>query len=119
MLRPGGRTAYLTIVVSPGLSKSQRRIAVRLGPRAITSTRPLDVLMEAAGFGDVSVTDVTEEFLETARAWQSESFSHEEELRVTLGDEFDERAVDRADLIRGVRDGMLRRVLVTGALRNQ
>ncbi|MGH2787824.1 MAG: hypothetical protein ACRDJV_07920 [Actinomycetota bacterium] len=114
MLRPAGRTAYLTIVVSPGLSKSAHRAAVRLGPRAIASTRPLDVLMSAAGFTDVDVTDLTASFLEVARAWQSEFLRHERELKEVMGDEWEERLRDRADMIRGVEEGLLRRVLVTG-----
>lgn len=114
MLRPGGRTAFLTIIVSPGLSKSDHRIAVRLGPRAIASTRPLDVLMTAAGFTDVEVSDVTESFLDVARAWQSEFLRHERELREIMGDEWEERLSDRADMIRGVEQGLLRRVFLTG-----
>ena len=114
MLRPAGRTAYLTITVAPGLSKPAHRLAVRLGPRAITSTRPLDVLMSAAGFADVELTDVTGEFLEVARAWQAEFVQHERELREFMGDEWEERLHDRAALIRGVEQDLLRRVLVTG-----
>lgn len=115
MLRPAGRAAYLTIVVSPGLSKSDHRKAVRLGPRAIASTRPLDVLTTAAGFSYVEVTDVTKSFLEVARAWQSEFVRHERELKEVMGDEWEERLRDRADMIRGVEQGLLRRVLVTGS----
>ena len=118
MLRPAGRTAYLTIIVSPGLSKSAHRTAVRLGPRAIASTRPLDVLMTSAGFSDVELTDVTDSFLEVARAWQSEFLRHERELREVIGDEWEERLSDRADLIRGVEQSLLRRVFVTGKAPN-
>jgi cyclopropane fatty-acyl-phospholipid synthase-like methyltransferase len=114
LLRPAGRIAFLTIIVSPGLSKTAHRIAVRLGPRAIASTRPLDALMTAAGFRDVEVTDVTESFLRVARAWQSEFLRHERELREVMGDEWEERYSDRADMIRGVEEGLLRRVFVTG-----
>jgi hypothetical protein len=116
ILRPGGRTAFLTITVSPGLSKSAHRIAVRLGPRAIASTRPIDVLMNAAGFIDVEVVDLTESFLDVARAWQREFINHEPELRAIMGHEWDERVRDRADMIRGVKEGLLGRLLVTGGV---
>ncbi|MDQ3986361.1 MAG: hypothetical protein M3280_07680 [Actinomycetota bacterium] len=114
MLKPSGRTAFHTIVVSTGLTKSAHRVAVRLGPRAVASTRPVDVLMAAAGFGDVEVTDLTEAFIETVRAWLVEYDSHEGELRVLLGDEWKERQSHRRDLIRGAEEGLLRRILVTG-----
>jgi hypothetical protein len=70
--------------------------------------------MTAAGFTDVGLTDVTESFLEVARAWQSEFLRHEGELREVIGDEWDERLSDRDDMIRGVEQGLLRRVFVTG-----
>jgi hypothetical protein len=107
--------AFLSIIVSPGLSKWDHRIAVRLGPRAIASTRPLDVLMKAAGFTDVQEIDVTKSFLEVARAWQSEFLGHERELREIIGNEWEERVSDRADMIRGVEKGLLRRVFLTGS----
>jgi hypothetical protein len=116
MLRLGGRTAYLTIIVSPGLTKAAHRRAVRLGPRAIASTRPLDALMTAAGFIDVEITDVTEEFLATARGWYTESGRHERQLRNILGDELDERQSHRRAMIGGVEEGLLRRVLVGGGV---
>jgi hypothetical protein len=70
--------------------------------------------MSAAGFTDVEEIDVTESFLEVARAWQSEFLAHERELREVIGDEWEERVSDRADMIRGVEQGLLRRVFVTG-----
>jgi hypothetical protein len=70
--------------------------------------------MNAAGFTDVEVIDVTEAFLEVAGAWQSEFLRHERELREVIGDEWEKRLSDRADMIRGVEQGLLRRVLVTG-----
>jgi hypothetical protein len=86
---------------------------VRLGPRAITSTRPVDELTTAAGFVEVDATDVTDAFLVTARAWLSEWSKHEAELRPILGAELDERRSHREDLISGVEEGLLKRVLVT------
>jgi hypothetical protein len=35
----------------------------------VTSTRPINVLMEAAGFEAIEVHDVTRNFIDTAEAW--------------------------------------------------
>ena len=69
LLRPGGRTAYFTIFTTPGLSKSDHRRAVRLGPRAVASRQGQAELLEAAGFTSIDVRDVTKVFLETAHRW--------------------------------------------------
>jgi hypothetical protein len=111
-----GCTAYLTIKVAPGLTKSAHRRAVRLGPRAVASTRPLDVLMNSAGFVDIEVTDVTQEFLDTARGWNREFARHERELRDVLGDELDELQAQCRARIRGAEEGLLHRVLVSGGV---
>jgi hypothetical protein len=79
----------------PGLTRYPYRRALQLGPRAISSTRPLDVLMRAAGFAHVEVTDLTNEFLDIARDWVAEFGRHEQALRDILGDEFEERQADR------------------------
>jgi precorrin-6x reductase len=72
--------------------------------------------MNAAGFTDVEVTDATASFLEVARAWQAEFLRHERELREVMGDEWEVRLSDRAEMIRGVEQGLLRRVFVTGKI---
>jgi hypothetical protein len=98
------------------LTESAHRRAVHLGPRAIASTRPLDALMSSAGFVDVEVTDVTQDFLDTARGWNREFGRHERELRDTLGDELDEIQSHCRARIRGAEEGLLRRVLVSGGI---
>jgi hypothetical protein len=115
LLKPGGGTAFFTIIVTPGLSRKAHRRAARLGPRAVASTRPLDALMNAAGYVDLEVVDVTADFGDTARAWSREFSHHEKELRLALGDELEERQSDSQDLIRGVEEGLLKRVLTTAA----
>lgn len=113
VLKAGGRTAFFTIVVAPGLSESDHRLAVRLGPTAITMRRPIDEVMRQAGFTDIEVTDLTADFLATARAWVAESEAHADELRALLGDELDERLSDSRDKVRGAEEGLLQRLLVT------
>jgi hypothetical protein len=113
ILRPGGRTAFFTIFVSPGLSKRDHRRAVRLGPRAVASNRPQSGLVAAAGFTEVEDIDVTGEFLETARRWLRFSRQSEPALRESLGDDVvDEQLADRTDMVAGIEQGLLRRSLL-------
>ncbi len=115
MLRPGGRLAYLTIVLASGLSKSQHRVGTRLGPRAVAATAPDRSLMERAGFEDIDVADVTAEFLDVARLWQREYDRHADDLKRIIGeDELEDRQSDRAGLTRGIEEHLLQRVLVSG-----
>ena len=109
--------AFSTIVASPGLSRSEHRRAARSGPRATSSTRPIDALMEAARFESVEITDVTSSFLETARAWRDEFAEHESELREVIGLTWDERQKNRGELIRATEEGLLLRLLVSGTAR--
>ncbi len=115
MLRPGGQLAYLTIVLASGLSKSQQRVGVRLGPRAVNATAPDHSLMQRAGFEDVDVSDVTAEFLDAARSWQREYNRHAADLKQIIGvKEFEDRQTSRAELTRGIEESLLQRVLVVG-----
>src|SRR5207245_3669662 len=99
ILVPGGRTAFFTIFVSPGLSRRDHRRAVRLGPRAVGSNRAQSELVAAAGFVEVDEIDFTEEFLETARRSLRYSRELEPALRETLGNEVvDEQLADRIDM---------------------
>ncbi len=84
-----------------------------MGPRAVTSTRPLRALMEAAGFEEIDVTDVTAGFIETARSWFAAFAARERELKPLLGDEFEDRQRARKDMITGAGDGLLQRLLVS------
>jgi hypothetical protein len=115
LLRPGGRIAYFTIFTTPGLSKRAHRRAVRVGPRAIASSREQPELLEAAGLVEVAATDVTTEFLATARRWVSYASKFEGDLRSTLGDTlFDEQQTDRRAMIAAIEEGLLSRALFEG-----
>ncbi len=115
LLRPNGRIAYLTIIMTPGLDRAEHREAVRIGPPAVTSRAPDDVLMRQARFVDVQITDVTTEFSSTASAWRTEFTHHEVEVKALLGEAtWEERQSARADMLRGINEGLLRRVLVSG-----
>ena len=116
LLRPGGRTAYFTIFTTPGLSKSDHRKAVRLGPRAVASKQGQAELLEAAGFTSIDVRDVTKVFLETAHRWLRHAAELEGDLRSTIGDAlFDEQQADRKEMITAVEEGLLSRALFVGS----
>lgn len=115
LLRRGGRLAYLTIIVSDGLTPIQAKEAIRLGPRAVAASAPDEVLMERAGFTDVRVSDLSSSFLEVARSWTAQFTIHATALKSLFGEEeWEERQSNRAGLSRGVEDGLLRRISVEG-----
>jgi hypothetical protein len=119
LLRPGGRIAYFTIFTTPGLSKRAHRRAVRLGPRAVASRREQAELLQAAGLVEVVETDVTADFLETARRWVRYASKFEGDLRSTLGDTlFDEQQTDRRAMIAAIEEGLLSRALFEGTKEN-
>ena len=73
--------------------------------------------MQKAGFIRVRITDVTSEFLHTACGWRSEFMRHESAVKAVLGEtEWEERQASRARIIRGIEEGLLRRILVSGRL---
>jgi creatinine amidohydrolase/Fe(II)-dependent formamide hydrolase-like protein len=85
----------------------------------VGSAREQQELLEAAGFVEIVVTDVTREFLETARQWFTHAAELEDELRSTLGDAlFDEQQTDRKEMIAAVEKGLLSRALFLGARPN-
>jgi hypothetical protein len=98
------------------LSKRAHRRAVRLGPRAVASPREQPELLEAAGFAEVAATDLTRDFLETARRWVRYASKFEGDLRSTLGDTlFDEQQTDRRAMIAAIEEGLLSRALFEGS----
>ena len=116
VLRPGGRIAYYNIYVAPGLPERQHRRALQAGPSAV-STRgiPQADLLRRAGFRGVQETDVTREFVETARAWGASRHRHEPAIRKTIGDaRFEEVQADSRTMLAAIEEGLLRRGLFVG-----
>jgi len=113
VLRPGGRIAYYNIFVPPGLPERLRRRAFRAGPFAVgTRGIPQAELLPRAGFDSVVETDVTDEFLATARAWNGGRQRRESELRAEFGDAwFEDRQADSRAMRSGIEEGLLRRSL--------
>jgi hypothetical protein len=112
LLRPGGRIAYTTIFVAPGLSAARRRRAQRSGPRAVATRSDHQGLLASAGFADIEMLDVTVEFASTARAWLAAWAANEQELTALESPGvFSERQRDRRTQLRAIEDGLLRRGL--------
>ena len=112
VLNPGGRTAFLTIYIAPGLSAKQHRRAVIAGPPGVATRRDHNALLAGAGFATVDEIDVTAEFLETTDRWLEFYARREAELREAVGDErFDVRQKNHRLQSAAIRQGLLRRSL--------
>ena len=113
MLRPGGRIAYYNIFITPGLPERLHRRALRAGPPAVASRgiSQVDLLLRS-GFKSVKETDLTADFLKTARDWYEGRQSQETPLRGSCGDAwFEERQADSRAMIPAIEEGLLRRSL--------
>ena len=114
-LRPGGRIAGYVIHTAPGLSESQYRRAVALGPSHVASRRGPAELLEAARFSEIERVDVTDTFLETCTAFLRARERYADELRSWEGDdEFEQVQARNQRLVEGITAGLLRRSRVVG-----
>jgi hypothetical protein len=112
LLRPGGRIAFTTIFVTPGLAPAAHRRACRSGPRAVASRSRQARLLASAGYVDVNELDVTAEFATTARAWLAGWEANADQLASLEGPgAFAERQRERRTQLAAIDDGLLRRAL--------
>jgi hypothetical protein len=75
-------------------------------------------LLGAAGFQDVSESDVTAAFAATTAAWLAESQPYAEELtRLEPPGAFQQRQADRRSLLAAIQAGLVRRVLLLARTR--
>jgi hypothetical protein len=116
LLRPGGRLAYTTIFVTPGLDPIRRRRARRSGPRAVGSRSDQRQLLVAAGFTDIEVVDLTPDWARTARGWLAGWTENEAELTsLESPAAFAQRQRERQTQLRAIDEGLLRRALFSAA----
>lgn len=114
LLRRGGRTAFTTIGVAPGLAPAARRRAHRRGPRAVASRSEPGRLMVSAGFVGVEVDDVTAAFVDTTRAWIDQREAHAGELEpLEPPGVFAQRLAEQRAQLAATEDGLLRRWVVS------
>jgi hypothetical protein len=112
LIRPGGRIAYTTIFVTPGLEPKRRRRAQRSGPRAVASRSGQRRLLASAGFTEIDVVDLTTEWASTARGWLDGWSANEAELTaLDSAATFAQRQRERRTQLHAIEDGLLRRGL--------
>lgn len=111
LLRAGGRLAFFTIQVAPGLATADHRRAVIAGPPSVAGKDGAE-LLEQAGFVEVFEEDVTAAYLDTARAWRAARLEHRDELRPLDPQAYDERLVHGTEAIEAIERGWLRRTLL-------
>lgn len=115
VLRRGGRTAFYSIFIPPGLTAPDHRRAVRRGPPAVATSSEYRSLLRSARFVEVEEVDVTAAYLDTARAW----LRHGEEFQIELAalqpsGDFADRLARRRAAIAAIEGGLLRRALFLG-----
>lgn len=116
LLRPGGRIAYTTIFVTPGLDPSRHRRARRSGPRAVGSRSDQRQLVASAGFTDIDFVDLTSEWAPTARGWLEGWTAHEAELTALESPgALAQRQRERRTQLRAIDDGLLQRGLFSAS----
>jgi hypothetical protein len=119
VLRPGGRLAFYTIAVAPGLPADDHRRAVRCGPPAVGTRSDYLSLLRSAGFVELDEVDVTADYLETARGW----LRHGQEFEAGLAaldtpGAFADKLARRREAIAMIEAGHLRRSLFLATRRN-
>jgi hypothetical protein len=110
LLRPGGRLAFFTIQVGPGLSARDHRRAVTAGPPSVAG-KDTGELLRQAGFADVWEQDVTAAYLVTAKAWRVARLKYRDVLRPVDPAGYDERLAHGLEAIDAIERGWLRRTL--------
>lgn len=112
LLRPGGRTAFFTIHLSPGLKGDDARRGKEAAPGKTYARKDYATLLRSAGFTEIEATDVTDEYLRFTGRLLEVNGRHEKALRAAAGDEmFENRQTRREGAIRGIQAGLLRRSL--------
>lgn len=115
LLRPGGRIAFYTIFIPPGLDEANyRRVVASNEPPEVASSATQPALLRSAGFVDIDEVDVTGEFGRTARAWYEARERHASEMRELEGEAaFAEAQAGRRERLKFIEAGLLRRSLFT------
>src|SRR5436309_3156883 len=90
LLRPGGRHAFTTIHTPTGLTPAQHKLAGVAVPPAVAGDDPAE-LLQRAGFTDIRVQDVTDDYLAASRSWRATRLKRRDTLRPLAPDVFDDR----------------------------
>ena len=113
VLKPGGRIAFYTIYVAPGLSVPGYRRIMKFWPSASAGSRSLSEMLEA-GFIGVRDTDVTKQYQKTSRAWVEGRRRRYDKLAQAMGEETLKGKIEEGKaILASIKDGLLRRSLLT------
>ena len=114
VLRPGGRLAFHTIELPPGLSGPSRRRATSIGPPAVAVRTSYSSILRSAGFTEIDAVDLTAEYLATQRRWLAATVRYEAELCVVLGDDVAREGIERRRRsLDAIEAGLLIRTMYT------
>jgi hypothetical protein len=116
VLRPGGRTAFYSIFVAPGLTARDHQRGLRSGPPVVATPSDYRSLLRSAGFIEIDEVDVSAAYLNTARAWLHHLQEYAADLApLELPGAFADRLARRRDAVGAIEAGLLRRSLFLGA----
>lgn len=114
VLKPGGVLSFLTITLTEGLTPEQRQRGMELGEPEDDAGPGFSVLVPEAGFVDVDIEDVTEEYSGTLQRLLYAYVDESADLIDLLGEEdFEERLARRRRYIQAVGEGLHSRYWVT------
>ncbi len=114
VLKPEGRIAYYTIYVPADLSEADYRRITKFWPPAANGRRWPHEMLESAGFIDVHETDVTKQYRLTAKGWLEGRHRHYDGLKQALGEAtLKDKIEEGQSILRSIKDGLLRRSLLT------
>lgn len=106
--------SFLVIAVADRLSTEETDRALDAGPAHVEAGDGYPFLLQAVGFEDVELLDVTDEYLATLAAWAREWDTESPELEQLIGtDQFAAHQSRRRKALKTVQDGLLRRYLIT------
>ena len=114
LLKPGGRLAFTTIYIVPGVSERDYRRTMRArGPGAAERRSMID-LLESAGFVSIRERDATKPFAKSTRAYIETTECHRRELALEWGAEkFRDSQRNRRATLAMIEAGVIRRGLFT------
>ena len=115
-LKSGGRLGFYVIAAAEGIDETGRELLARRdGNDHVEAPSPYGTLLSHAGFGDIEVIDVTEDFAETVRAWKEAWEAEAPSLIEVFGEaEFARKIENRSYDIAHIEQGLLRRFGVFG-----
>lgn len=107
---------FTVIAVADGLTAEEMRRAIEAGPPEVESGSGYPALMSAAGFRDIEVLDVSDDYMATAEAWLRSWEADAPAIRTLVGpNDFAERQDNLRRAIEATRAGLLLRDLIRAA----